>query len=206
MVVEHSETHPTVVIAGNPNTGKSTVFNQLTGGRAKVGNYPGITVERSLGRLRLPGGQLASVYDSPGTYSLVARSPEEELSLESIAGLPPLPPADLVVVTVDASQLGRNLYLVLQIIELGVPVIVALNMIDTLEETGQEIHVETLEKTLGVPVIPMAARSGKGIDWLTVAIGRVLSEPALGQPGWRWQPDDPALLRDLEVGASLIPG
>ena len=140
MVVEHSETHPTVVIAGNPNTGKSTVFNQLTGGRAKVGNYPGITVERSLGRLRLPGGQMASVYDSQGTNSLVARSPEEELSLESIAGLPPLPPADLVVVTVDASQLGRNLYLVLQIIELGVPVIVALNMIDTLEETGQEIH------------------------------------------------------------------
>jgi ferrous iron transport protein B len=201
----HPEKHPTVVIAGNPNTGKSTVFNQLTDGRAKVGNYPGITVERSLGHLRLPGGRIADIYDSPGTYSLVARSPEEELSLESIAGLPPLAPADLVVVTVDASQLGRNLYLVLQIIELGVPVIVALNMIDTLEETGQEIHVETLEKTLGVPVIPMAARSGQGIDWLAVAIGRILAEPALGQPGWRWRPDDPALLRNLTDVAVLIP-
>ncbi len=196
---------PTVVIAGNPNTGKSTVFNQLTGGRAKVGNYPGITVERSLGHLRLPGGRTADVYDSPGTYSLVARSPEEELSLEAIAGLPPLPPADLVVVTVDASQLGRNLYLVLQIIELGVPVIVALNMIDTLEESGQEIHVESLEKALGVPVIPMAARSGQGIDWLAVAIGRVLSDPEVATPGWRWRPQDAALVADVDKVASHIP-
>ncbi|MGI9264213.1 MAG: ferrous iron transport protein B [Gammaproteobacteria bacterium] len=199
------EPHPQIVIAGNPNTGKSTVFNQLTGGRAKVGNYPGITVERSLGHLRLPGGQIADVYDSPGTYSLVARSPEEELSLESIAGLPPLEPADLVVVTIDASQLGRNLYLVLQIIELGIPVVVALNMIDTLEETGQEIHVETLETALGVPVVPMAARSGKGVDWLTVAIGRVIAEPQLGQPGWRWQPDNDQLLSDIDNIATHIP-
>lgn len=205
MTTAIQEPHPQIVIAGNPNTGKSTVFNQLTGGRAKVGNYPGITVERSLGHLRLPGGQIADVYDSPGTYSLVARSPEEELSLESIAGLPPLKPADLVVVTIDASQLGRNLYLVLQIIELGIPVIVALNMIDTLEETGQEIHVETLEKMLGVPVVPMAARSGKGVDWLTVAIGRVIAEPQLGQPGWRWRPDDARLISDIDRIAAHIP-
>ena len=152
---------PSVVIGGNPNTGKSTVFNQLTGGRARIGNYPGITVERSIGSTRLPGGRMVRVLDSPGTYSLVARSAEEQLAIEALAGLPPMDAPDVAVITVDATQLSRNLYLVLQVIELGVPVIVALNMTDALEESGQTVDERALAKTLGVPVVPMVARQGR---------------------------------------------
>ena len=194
-----------VVIAGNPNTGKSTLFNQLTGGSARVGNYPGVTVERSEGRLRLPAGREVAVLDSPGTYSLVARSPEEELSLESIAGLPPLLRPDLVVVTVDATQLARNLYLVLQIIELDVPVVVALNMVDALAESGQRIDVPALEEALGVPVIPVVARRGKGIDALVAAVDRTLTAPDSARPGWRWQPAGAALEADIAAVGAEVP-
>ena len=184
-----------IVIAGNPNTGKSTLFNQLTGGSVRVGNYPGITVERSRGRLTLPTGTDVEVLDSPGTYSLVARSPEEELSLEAIAGLPPLARPDLVVVTVDATQLARNLYLVLQIIELDVPVVVALNMVDALEESGIDLDVDAIARELGVPVLPVVARRGEGIDALVTAIDRTLAAPdgaaptGAGNRGQRrWRP------------------
>jgi ferrous iron transport protein B len=196
---------PTIVIAGNPNTGKSTVFNQLTGGRARIGNYPGITVERSRGRTLLPGGRLATVEDSPGTYSLASRSTEELLALESIAGIDPLPRPDLVVVTVDASQLSRNLYLVLQIIELRVPVIVALNMTDTLEESGQKIDVSVLQRELGVPVVPMMARRGTGLGDLVRTIDRVLQEPSLALPGWRWIPKAGPLTEDIAAIAEAVP-
>lgn len=195
----------TVVIAGNPNTGKSTVFNRLTGGRARIGNYPGITVERQAGRTRLPAGRLVAVLDSPGTYSLVARSPEEQLSLEAVAGLPPLTPPDLVVITVDATQLARNLYLVLQIIELDVPVVVALNMMDAVEASGQELDVPALEQALGVPVVPVSARQGTGFGGLVHAMSRVLEDPARGRPGWRWEPCEPALRGDLAAVAPHIP-
>ncbi len=196
---------PSVVIAGNPNTGKSTLFNQLTGSRARVGNYPGITVERSEGRLALPTGREVAVLDSPGTYSLVARSPEEELSLESIAGLPPLPRPDLVVVTVDATQLARNLYLVLQTIELDVPVVVALNMVDALAENGQVVDVDALSDALGVPVVPVVARRGEGIDALVAAVDRSLAAPETARPGWRWQPAGADLEADIAAVAGKIP-
>jgi ferrous iron transport protein B len=196
---------PSVVIAGNPNTGKSTLFNQLTGSRARVGNYPGITVERSEGRLRLPAGRDVAVLDSPGTYSLVARSPEEELSLESIAGLPPLARPDLVVVTVDATQLARNLYLVLQIIELDVPVVVALNMVDALAESGQTVDVDAVSDALGVPVIPVIARRGEGIDALVAAVDRTLADPETARPGWRWQPAGADLEADIAAVSAQVP-
>jgi ferrous iron transport protein B len=195
---------PTIVIAGNPNTGKSTVFNQLTGGRARIGNYPGITVERSVGKTQLPGGRLVQVLDSPGTYSLAARSADEQLALEAVAGLPPLPTPQIAVITVDATQLSRNLYLVLQIIELGVPVIVALNMIDSLEAAGQEVKPEALEKALGVPVVPMVARDGRGLSRLVSAIVEVLDDPSRAKPGWRWRPESAELIALTEqVGAAL---
>ncbi len=196
---------PSVVIAGNPNTGKSTVFNQLTGGRARIGNYPGITVERSIGRTRLPGGRVVEVLDSPGTYSLVARSAEEQLAIEALAGLPPMDIPDVAVITVDATQLSRNLYLVLQAIELGIPVIVALNMIDALEEAGQDVDAEALARMLGVPVVPMVARQGKGLADLVSAIVGVLDDPARGRPGWRWRPRDPALAADMAAVAAGLP-
>ena len=194
-----------IVIAGNPNTGKSTLFNQLTGGSVRVGNYPGITVERSRGRLTLPTGTDVEVLDSPGTYSLVARSPEEELSLEAIAGLPPLARPDLVVVTVDATQLARNLYLVLQIIELDVPVVVALNMVDALEESGIDLDVDAIARELGVPVLPVVARRGEGIDALVTAIDRTLAAPDGARPDWRWQPRPAALAADIDAVAAAVP-
>jgi ferrous iron transport protein B len=196
---------PTIVIAGNPNTGKSTVFNQLTGGRARIGNYPGITVERSIGHTRLPAGRMMRVLDSPGTYSLAARSAEEQLAVEAVAGLPPMEMPDVAVVTVDATQLSRNLYLVMQIIELGVPVIVALNMIDALEEAGQEVRADVLARALGVPVVPMVARSGRGLGDLVSAIVEVLDNPAKGSPGWRWLPETPALEEDVDKVANVVP-
>lgn len=196
---------PTIVIAGNPNTGKSTVFNQLTGGRAKIGNYPGITVERSSGRIILPGGRMATIEDSPGTYSLASRSNEELLALESIAGIDPMPRADLVIVTVDASQLSRNLYLVLQIVELRVPVIVALNMTDTLLESGQQIDVDCLQRELGVPVVPMMARRGRGLGDLVRVIDQVLQTPAMALPGWRWEPSPGPLMDDIHAVAAVVP-
>jgi ferrous iron transport protein B len=196
---------PTIVIAGNPNTGKSTVFNQLTGGRARIGNYPGITVERSIGHTQLPGGRMVRVVDSPGTYSLAARSAEEQLAVEAVAGLPPMSTPAIAVVTVDATQLSRNLYLVLQIIELGIPVIVALNMVDALEEAGQEVRAEVLARALGVPVVPLVARRGRGLGDLVSAIVAVLEDPPRGRPGWRWRPDSPALEADVEAVADVVP-
>jgi ferrous iron transport protein B len=201
----HRSEMPSVVIGGNPNTGKSTVFNQLTGGRARIGNYPGITVERSIGSTRLPGGRMVRVLDSPGTYSLVARSAEEQLAIEALAGLPPMDAPDVAVITVDATQLSRNLYLVLQVIELGVPVIVALNMTDALEESGQTVDERALAKALGVPVVPMVARQGLGIADLVSAIVRVLDDPDLGRPGWRWEPSAAELRADMETVAAALP-
>ena len=194
-----------IVIAGNPNTGKSTLFNQLTGGSARVGNYPGITVERSRGRLTLPTAGEVEVLDSPGTYSLVARSPEEELSLEAIAGLPPLVRPDLVVITVDATQLARNLYLVLQIIELDVPVVVALNMVDALAQSGIELDIPAIARDLGVPVLPVVARRGEGIEALATAIDRTLAAPDEARAEWRWQPRASALAADIDAVAAAVP-
>src|SRR5262245_40652984 len=131
-----------VAIAGNPNTGKTTLFNQLTGARGKVGNYPGVTVERHFATLELAGHGEVQLMDVPGTYSLSARSREEQLAIQAVAGLHPLERPDLVVCVVDATQLVRNLYLVLQLIELRLPVIVALNMSDRLRSEERRVGKE----------------------------------------------------------------
>ena len=106
-----------VALAGNPNTGKTTLFNRLTGGHGKVGNYPGITVERHTGRLELERSGPIEILDVPGTYSLSARSEEEQIAIQAIAGLHPLERPDAVVLVADATQLTRNLYMALQVIE-----------------------------------------------------------------------------------------
>jgi ferrous iron transport protein B len=199
-----------VAIAGNPNTGKTTLFNQLTGARGKVGNYPGVTVERHFAPLRMPDferehGEVL-LMDIPGTYSLSARSREEQLALQAVAGLHPLERPDLAVCVVDATQLVRNLYLVLQLFELGVPVVVALNMTDRLEGTGQAVDVDVLQRELGVPCVPIVASRGEGLDALRKAIGQVLESPRRGRPGWCWEPYDPLLESDvLSVSAVLPP-
>src|SRR5437867_11195623 len=137
----------TVALAGNPNSGKTTIFNALTGLRQKVANYPGVTVEKKTGRCKLPSGQTAIVIDLPGTYSLISRSPDEVVAMEVLRGLRPDTPApDLVVVVVDASNLQRNLYLVSQLIELGRPMVVALNMMDVAARRGIDVSPQLLEK------------------------------------------------------------
>lgn len=163
----------TIALAGNPNAGKTTIFNALTGLRQKVGNYPGITVERKVGQFRLPDGSDAQLIDVPGTYSLISRSPDEVVAMEILRGLrADTPRPDLVIVVVDASNLQRNLYLVSQLIEVGYPMVVALNMMDVAARRGLAIIPEQLEVQLGVPVIPVVGHKKEGIDELKAAISR----------------------------------
>lgn len=159
----------TIALAGNPNVGKSTVFNALTGGRQHVGNWPGKTVEKKEGVWTYQG-QTYTVVDLPGTYSLTAFSMEEIIARDYIIDAQP----DAVVVVVDAANLERNLYLVVQIIEMEVPVIVALNMSDIAEAKGLNIDVEQLAQGLKVPVVPTVARDREGIDELGTAIASTL--------------------------------
>src|SRR5436309_4591511 len=141
----------TIALAGNPNSGKETIFNALTGLRQKVANYPGVTVEKKTGRCKLPDGSWVDVIDLPGTYSLISRSPDEQVAMEVLRGLrSDTKPPDVVVVVVDASNLQRNLYLVSQLIELGRPMVVALNMRDVAERRGLRGWPETRERELGV--------------------------------------------------------
>src|SRR3954471_5466991 len=154
----------TIALAGNPNSGKTTIFNGLTGMRQKVANYPGVTVEKKTGRCKLDDGTWVDLIDLPGTYSLISRSPDETVAMEVLRGLrPDVKQPDAVIVVVDASNLQRNLYLVSQLIELGRPMIVALNMMDIAERRGINISPEALSKKLGVPVVPVVGHKKDGI-------------------------------------------
>ncbi len=160
-----------VAIAGNPNVGKTTVFNQLTGLRQKVGNYPGITVERKTGYLSAPDGRRIEVVDVPGTYNLHPKALDEEVAYRVLIGaIEGGRTPDLAVCVVDAANLERNLYLVCQILDLGLPTVVALNMMDAAEGAGMEIDVERLSRDLAVPVIPMVASKGSGVAELKEAV------------------------------------
>jgi ferrous iron transport protein B len=158
----------TVALAGNPNSGKTTLFNALTGARQHVGNYPGVTVEKKVGTYRLNGYRF-DIVDLPGTYSLTAYSLEEVVARDFLADEKP----EVVINILDASNLERNLYLTLQFIEMGLPVCIALNMMDVAHTRGIEIDVEALARALNVPIIPIIARSGKGIQELMQAAGRL---------------------------------
>lgn len=159
-----------VALVGNPNTGKSTLFNVLTGLNQKIGNFPGVTVDKKVGYSKLPDGRTAEIVDLPGTYSLYPKSQDESIVFSVLAdkanGLNP----DLVIVILDASNLKRNLLLYSQVADLKIPVIAALNMMDLARKTGIEINVDLLAKNLGVPVVPIAARKQQGIDDLKQAI------------------------------------
>jgi len=165
-----------LALTGNPNCGKTTLFNALTGLRAKVGNYAGVTVERKEGKLRhIPDGMDVTILDLPGTYSLSPKSLDEQVSRDVLFHrLPDVPAPALVVVVVDASNLERNLYYATQVIELGYPAIVALNMVDVAKENGHEVDAEKLAQRLGIPVIPMVASAGEGLDALREAIVQIV--------------------------------
>ncbi|MCL4786715.1 MAG: ferrous iron transport protein B [Verrucomicrobia bacterium] len=173
-----------VALTGNPNCGKTTLFNALTGLRAKVGNYAGVTVERKEGRLiGAPSGHDLRVLDLPGTYSLSPQSLDEQISRDVLLNrLPELPPPSLMVVVVDASNLQRNLYYATQVVELGHPTIIALNMVDVAEQNGQVIDAAKLSEVLGVPVLPVVASAGRGVPELREAMVRALQSPANTRP------------------------
>lgn len=162
-----------VAIAGNPNTGKSTIFNALTGLRQKVGNYPGVTVEKKTGRFHGSHGEPMELIDLPGSYSLQVRSPDEAVSRDLLLGrIREVPRPDAIIAVVDASNLERHLYLAAQMLELGIPVVVALNMVDVAEKRGLAIDLGALRERLGVPVIPMVASQGTGLIELKQALSR----------------------------------
>ncbi|MGD8845737.1 MAG: ferrous iron transport protein B [Desulfobacteraceae bacterium] len=160
-----------IALAGNPNAGKTTLFNNLTGARQHVGNYPGVTVEKKEGLYRFDGRQL-NIVDLPGTYSLTAYSLEEVVARDFLIHEKP----EVVVNIVDASNLERNLYLTLQFMELGIPVCIALNMIDLADSRGINIDHDKLSQLLGVPVVPTIARSGKGKEALAKAVSNLLEQ------------------------------
>ncbi len=186
-----------IALSGNPNSGKTTVFNALTGARQHIANYPGVTVEKKYGVVQHKGVEI-EVVDLPGTYSLTAYSMEEIVARDFILNERP----DLVVDIVDASNLDRNLYLAIQFKEMGVPLIIALNMIDVAESRGIEVDAEKLASLMGVPVVPMVARSNKGIDDLLDTI------VAYVEKGVKWEPADISygldIDRALEKVASIL--
>jgi len=170
---------PLVALVGNPNAGKSALFNALTGARQKVGNYPGVTVERHAGRMALPDGRPVELLDLPGTYSLEPSSPDERVTRDVVTGTQAgerLP--DAIIVVVDASNLDNHLRFTLQLIALGLPVVVALNMFDLAERDGLKLDPEALARELGVPVIPTVAVRKRGIDDLKEALADLVTPGA----------------------------
>ncbi len=168
----------TVAVFGNPNAGKTTVFNCLTGLSQKVANYPGVTVEKKEGFVKTDSGTIR-LLDLPGTYSLAAFSPDEMVAVDVLLGRQagvPLP--DLILHVIDASNLERNLYLYSQLAETGIPVIIALNMTDVAQKRGREVDPEKLSNALRCPVIPIQAHKGVGIDGLVQSLKKFTQENA----------------------------
>ena len=159
-----------IALVGNPNTGKSTLFNILTGLNQKVGNFPGVTVDKKLGYCKLPNGNSAQIIDLPGTYSLYPKSKDETIVFEVLADKTNPAHPDVIVIIADASNLKRNLLLYTQVADLKIPVIVALNMMDLARKSGIDIHIDELSAKLGVRVIPISARKLENIDELKNAI------------------------------------
>lgn len=169
----------TIAVAGNPNAGKTSLFNVLTGLRQKVANYPGVTVETKSGRWQLDEEVSARVIDLPGLYSLNATSIDEQIARDVLLHMDnsrsaKIPEPDVTILVVDATNLSRNLYLATQVIDLGRPVVVALTMFDLAQSTGVEIDIKQLERELGVPVVPVIARQGRGLKSLAGAVRSVL--------------------------------
>ncbi len=191
-----------VAFAGNPNTGKSSLFNRVTGGVARVGNYAGVTVEREIGRWRLPGGDV-EVVDVPGAYSLASRSAEEQVAMRALFGLDGDERPAAVVLVVDSTQVVRNLYLATWIIEAGIPAVVALNLIDAARAAGVAPDAARVSEALGVPVVATSATTGEGVGVLADALERVLRDPDLGRAAPRWRYPAP-LAADLDRIAALV--
>lgn len=193
-----------IALIGNPNTGKSTLFNALTGLRQKVGNYSGVTVERVEGRYRSDSGRTVSVLDLPGTYSLSATSPDEEIALSVLLGIAEKTEApDVVVVVVDALHLERNLFLASQILELGLPVVIALNQVDAAGAAGIRVDPVELAMLLGTQVVETVATRAQGLEVLRRAVERA---PDLPLPTRKFSLPDEIFSALQPVETSLVRG
>jgi ferrous iron transport protein B len=195
-----------VVVTGNPNCGKTTIFNALTGLRAKVGNYAGVTVERKEGRLLgVDAGRPLTVLDLPGTYSLSPKSLDEQISRDVLLNhLDEVPPPELIVVVVDGSNLERNLYYATQVLELGYPTVVALNMIDVAEENGHVLDADRLAVELSVPVVPMVGNTGKGLPELREKIVELAKQPRGPRRAAQFAQLPPAFQREVQDLIALL--
>jgi ferrous iron transport protein B len=188
-------TKTVIAVVGNPNTGKSALFNNLTGLRQKTANYPGVTVERHTGKLDLASGPVTLV-DLPGAYSLAPYSPDELVSADVLLGrIDDMPLPSAVLVVIDAANLRRNLFMATQVLELGLPVVIALNMIDLATKRGISIDTEQLAARLGVPVVPVVANSGKGTAVVKTALDEALHNKA---------PEQPSLTPEIRAAAEKL--
>lgn len=188
-----------VALAGNPNTGKSTIFNSLTGLRQHVGNWAGKTVARAEGAFKLDGKKYKLV-DLPGTYSLLSTSVDEEIARDFVLFGQP----DVTIIVADATRLERSLHLVLQILEITSCVVVAVNLMDEAAKNGVSIVVRELARELGVPVVPMSARRGEGVAELTKAVGEVATGAFPVARPRRIKYDDAALETAVETLAASL--
>jgi len=173
-------TQPLIALVGNPNCGKSALFNALTGARQKLGNYPGVTVERKAGRLTMADGTVTDIVDLPGTYSLNPTSPDEEVTRNVILGRQAgerMP--DALVIVVDAANLQNHLRFALELLALGLPTVVALNMVDLATRDGLELDASRLAEDLGVPVVPTVAVRRRGLEHLREELARIVPAAAV---------------------------
>jgi ferrous iron transport protein B len=196
---------PVAALVGNPNAGKTSLFNALTGSRQKVGNYPGVTIERKAGRLPLPDGRIAELIDLPGTYSLNPRSPDEAVTRDAVCGrLAGEAPIDVIIAVVDATKLANHLRFVLELKGLGLPLVVALNMVDLAARDGLVIDVAQLAALLGVPVVETVAVRRRGLDGLASEVAGLLATGAVPSRPMAPAAATPADLRSLQGAANRI--
>ncbi len=193
---------PLIALVGNPNSGKTALFNALTGAHGKVANYPGVTVEKKVGPATTPSGRKVQIIDLPGTYSLRARSPDEEVTRDVILGqLAGQSAPDLLVCVADATNLRLVIRLALELKQLGKPVLLALNMYDIAQRQGIRIDLDALGKALGLPIVTTVAVRKRGLDDLLRAVDRNLSRPQ-GQSAWH--APDAGEIRDYHREAARI--